>query len=73
MRGVDRRRDGLFSYVRRDSRIPKDGPDPVNWSGRRAIFSGILILREDGCHATQEVQQRTDRLRSAAGREWDAG
>jgi hypothetical protein len=30
------------------------GPDPVNWSGRRAIFSGILILKEDGCHATRE-------------------
>ncbi len=26
MRGVDRRRDGLFSYVRPDSRIPKDHP-----------------------------------------------
>jgi transposase len=24
MRGVDRRRDGLFSYVRPESRIPKD-------------------------------------------------
>jgi transposase len=26
MRGVDRRRDGLFSYVRPESRIPKDHP-----------------------------------------------
>jgi transposase len=26
MRGVDRRRDGLFSYVQPDSRIPKDHP-----------------------------------------------
>src|ERR1700739_3934782 len=26
MRGVDRRSDGLFSYVRPDSRIPKDHP-----------------------------------------------
>ena len=26
MRGVDRRRDGLFSYVQLDSRIPKDHP-----------------------------------------------
>jgi transposase len=26
MRGFDQRRDGLFSYVRPDSRIPKDHP-----------------------------------------------
>ncbi len=26
MRGVDRRRDGLFSYVRPDSRLPKNHP-----------------------------------------------
>jgi putative transposase len=25
------------------------GRAPVNWSGRRAVFSGILIPKEDGC------------------------
>jgi hypothetical protein len=29
MRGFDQRRDGLFSYVRPDSRIPKHHPQRV--------------------------------------------
>jgi transposase len=54
MRGFDQRRDGLFSYVRPDSRIPRDHP--------------LRVIRKLADEALATLDARFAALYSEAGR-----
>src|SRR4051794_6734402 len=38
------------------------GPDPANWSGWSASFSGTLHPKEGSCHEAEAIHGRTDCL-----------
>ena len=54
MRGFDRRRDTLFSYVRTDDRIPKAHP--------------LRVIREVANEALRSLSDQLDELYAAEGR-----